>query len=56
MTSKATTAKSTVIRCWRRVYKGKSYFPLQTFGVCIRYWAFRWQRHSETTAQYQYYI
>jgi len=36
--------------------KGKSSFPLQTFGVWIRYWAFRWQRHSETTAQYQYCI
>jgi len=34
--------------------KGESSFPLQIFGDCNRYWAFRWQRHSETTAQYQY--
>jgi len=39
-----------------RCTKGESSFPQQTFGVCIRFWAFRWQRHSETTAQYQYYV
>ena len=29
--------------------KSKICFPLQIFGYCMRYWAFRWQRHSKTT-------
>ena len=30
--------------------KSKICFPLQIFGDCTGYWAFRWQRHSETSA------
>ena len=30
--------------------KCKICYSLQIFGYCTRYWAFRWQRHSETTA------
>jgi len=29
--------------------KSKICFPLQIFGNCIRYWDFRWKRHSKTT-------
>ena len=37
-------------RCWHWCTKSKIYFPLQIVGNCIRCWAFRWLRLSETTA------
>jgi len=30
--------------------KYKSCCPLQRLGYCTRYWALRWQRHSEKNA------
>jgi len=51
MMFKAETAKRTVIPLLTLdALEVLKCFPLQIFGDCVRYWAFRWQRHSEANA------
>jgi len=50
MMFKAKSAKSTAIPLLTLNEKSKICFLLQMFRDCIRYWALRWQRHSETNA------
>ena len=53
MTFKAKTAKRAVIpllTLGSGCTKSKICLPLQRFGDCTRYWAFRWQRYADTTA------
>jgi len=51
----STEAKLFVWRLRLRRQKARSsccwqpYYQLQIFGECTGYWAFRWQKHSETT-------